>query len=99
MIFMVVYEIYIYNCIYIASYAFSIYSFMISEARKSFEMKRKKHYNEFQAVKLARKLMEQDTDEEDEDEQDKGREDKIEEESEEGGAEECSADTSVTQLQ
>lgn len=34
------------------------------EIRKKFEMKRKKHYNEFEAVKLARKLMEQDTDEE-----------------------------------
>lgn len=34
-------------------------------------MKRKKHYNEFQAVKLARKLMEQDR-EEDEEEADKG---------------------------
>ncbi|KAF2357620.1 Protein phosphatase inhibitor 2 (IPP-2) [Trinorchestia longiramus] len=41
------------------------------EIRKHFEMKRKKHYNEFQAVKLARKLMQQDTDEEDEDEKSK----------------------------
>lgn len=38
-----------------------------SEKRKIFEMKRKQHYNEYYAVKLARKLMEDD-DEEDEDE-------------------------------
>lgn len=36
------------------------------EKRKIFEMKRKQHYNEYYAVKLARKLMEDD-DEEDED--------------------------------
>ena len=34
-------------------------------------MKRKKHYNEFQAVKLARKLMERD-EEEDESDEDRG---------------------------
>ncbi|XP_066946620.1 protein phosphatase inhibitor 2-like isoform X2 [Macrobrachium rosenbergii] len=41
------------------------------EKRKIFEMKRKKHYNEFYAVKLARKLMQND-EEEDEDEEDNG---------------------------
>merc|ERR1719193_2893300 len=36
------------------------------EKRKSFESKRKKHYNEFQAVKMARALMDEDDSEEDE---------------------------------
>ena len=36
------------------------------ERRKSFESKRKAHYNEFYAVKMARQLME-DEDEDDED--------------------------------
>ncbi|KAK7070284.1 Protein phosphatase inhibitor activity protein [Halocaridina rubra] len=40
------------------------------EKKKLFEMKRKKHYNEFYAVKLARKLMENDEEEDDEDEDD-----------------------------
>lgn len=35
----------------------------VTAKRKSFESKRKLHYNEFQAVKWARKLMEQDEDE------------------------------------
>lgn len=39
------------------------------ERRKSFESKRKAHYNEFYAVKMARQLMaEADDDEEDEEE-------------------------------
>ncbi|XP_068249568.1 protein phosphatase inhibitor 2-like isoform X3 [Palaemon carinicauda] len=41
------------------------------EKRQMFEMKRKKHYNEFYAVKLARKLMQND-EEEDDDEDDNG---------------------------
>ena len=36
------------------------------EERKQFNVKRKKHYNEFQAVKLARELMKQDEEEEEE---------------------------------
>lgn len=39
---------------------------LVPERRKIFEMKRKQHYNEYYAVKLARKQMEED-DEEDED--------------------------------
>ncbi|CAL4064404.1 unnamed protein product, partial [Meganyctiphanes norvegica] len=42
------------------------------EKRKMFEMKRKQHYNEYMAVKLARKLMENDDEDEDEDEKEKG---------------------------
>lgn len=37
------------------------------DKRRSFESKRKKHYNEFQAVKMARALMDEDDDGEDED--------------------------------
>lgn len=45
-----------------------IYSFgFFSAKRKQFEQKRKLHYNEFQAVKLAKQLMEEE-EEEDEDE-------------------------------
>lgn len=35
--------------------------------KREFEQKRKKHYNEFYAVKLARKLLEEEDDEEDDD--------------------------------
>lgn len=74
------------------------------EKRKLFEMKRKKHYNEFYAVKLARKLMQNDDDEdEDEDEEEDkkdspeaeasiGKDDTMEEILEEGnGNSECDA--------
>ena len=37
----------------------------IAEKRKSFEHKRRAHYNEFMAVKLARQLMQKDEDEDD----------------------------------
>ncbi|KAL7639283.1 UNVERIFIED_CONTAM: hypothetical protein RMT77_009772 [Armadillidium vulgare] len=52
--------------------------------RKAFEMKRKHHYNEFAAVKLARKLMERD-EEEDEGDEEKNKisKDRIEEVDEE----------------
>ena len=40
--------------------------------RREFETKRKKHYNEFQAVKLARKLLEEE-EEADDDENDKAK--------------------------
>merc|ERR1712002_196501 len=55
------------------------------EKRKWFEQKRKKHYNEFYAVKLARKLTQND-DEDDEDEKDE--KDMFEEESSKGTMEE-----------
>jgi protein phosphatase inhibitor 2 len=48
--------------------------------RKHFESKRKMHYNEFQAVKLARKLME------DEEEEDEEAEDDQDDDGEEGAA-------------
>lgn len=48
-----------------------MYSYILwgvfSAKRKQFEQKRKLHYNEFQAVKLAKQLMEEE-EEEDEDE-------------------------------
>ncbi|XP_037801464.1 protein phosphatase inhibitor 2-like [Penaeus monodon] len=68
------------------------------EKRKLFEMKRKKHYNEFYAVKLARKLMQNDDDDdEEEDKKDSpeaeasiGKDDTMEEIVEEGnGNNEC----------
>ncbi|XP_015792550.1 protein phosphatase inhibitor 2 [Tetranychus urticae] len=39
--------------------------------RREFEMKRKMHYNEFQAVKLARKLLEEEDDDEEDDDDNK----------------------------
>ncbi|KAL5007047.1 hypothetical protein ScPMuIL_015853 [Solemya velum] len=49
--------------------------------RRSFEQKRKLHYNEFQAIKLAKQLME----EEDEDDEIGEEEDEVGDEEEEGG--------------
>lgn len=46
-------------------------SFLFAEKRLEFEKRRKAHYNEFEAIKLARKLIEED-DEEDEDDDDEG---------------------------
>lgn len=40
---------------------------LIAETRLKFESKRKAHYNEYYAVKLARKLMEQEEDDDGED--------------------------------
>jgi protein phosphatase inhibitor 2 len=55
--------------------------------RKTFESKRKMHYNEFQAVKLARKLMEEDEEEDEEDDDDdEGEEDDKAGEEDEGAA-------------
>lgn len=40
--------------------------------KNDFEMKRKRHYNEFHAVKLAKKLMEKEIDEDDDEDEDEG---------------------------
>ena len=44
--------------------------YFFSAARKKFENKRKAHYNEFQAIKLARQLMEQEEEDDDDEEED-----------------------------
>ena len=66
--------LYIYSCIFIDIYyiffsilnilhSYLLYLFIPAE-RKMFEQKRKMHYNEFQAIKLARQLMEEADEEE-----------------------------------
>lgn len=40
--------------------------FLFAERRLDFEKRRKLHYNEFEALKLARKLMEEDEEDDDE---------------------------------
>lgn len=44
--------------------SFNIFFFFHIEKRLDFERRRKLHYNEFEAVRLARQLMEQDEDDE-----------------------------------
>ncbi len=44
-------------------------SCLLPANRKKFEKKRKAHYNEFQAIKLARQLMEQEEDDEEDEDQ------------------------------
>jgi len=59
------------------------------EKRRSFEAKRKKHYNEFQAVKMARQLMAEDEDDED------SRDDILEQPSENAGEKPKQSDDST----
>ncbi|GJQ75334.1 hypothetical protein Trydic_g23517 [Trypoxylus dichotomus] len=54
------------------------------EKRREFENKRKKHYNEFYAVKLARKLLEEE-EEDDDEEVEKAEKEKGENETKDGG--------------
>lgn len=44
-----------------------IFEFVTIEKRREFERRRKLHYNEFEAVRIARELMVRDEDEEEED--------------------------------
>ncbi|KRT86026.1 hypothetical protein AMK59_1179 [Oryctes borbonicus] len=56
------------------------------EKRREFENKRKKHYNEFYAVKLARKLLEEEEEEDDDEEEDKTEKGKGENQTKDGGS-------------
>lgn len=61
------------------------------EARKAFEMKRKAHYNEFYAAKVARKLIEEDCDDDDDEEKKADLEEEEEEKEEEDDSDENSS--------
>merc|ERR1719282_1140548 len=61
------------------------------EKRRSFEAKRKKHYNEFQAVKMARQLMAEDED----DDEENSRDDIIDQSGAAGGEKSKQSDESL----
>lgn len=55
------------------AHCYSLISLIFTVNRRTFEQKRKLHYNEFQAVKLAKQLMEEEEDEDDEEDGDKNK--------------------------
>ncbi|KAG8232354.1 hypothetical protein J437_LFUL008822 [Ladona fulva] len=62
------------------------------EKRMIFDAKRKAHYNEFHAVKLARKLMERDEDEDEEDDDEDAKDNVEQKQREEAKVEDISSD-------